>query len=264
METYLIAALLGVIEGLTEFLPISSTGHLILANHLLGLNEAEWSTFNIMIQLGAVLAIVSLYFKRLWGVLIGLPTNPQARHFALLILVALAPSLILGALFGSMIKSALFNPFVVGVTLILGGLVIVMVEQMHLKPRYQQIEAIPLKTGVMIGFAQALAMIPGTSRSGATIMGGLMLGLERRTAAEFSFFLAVPTMVAAFTHEAVKYRNDFDFSQIGIIAVGFVAAFISALLVVKPFLDIVTRHGFAPFAYYRVALGALVLTLMWL
>jgi undecaprenyl-diphosphatase len=263
METYLIAALLGIIEGLTEFLPISSTGHLILANHLLGLNEAEWHTFDIMIQLGAILAIVCLYFRRLWSVVVGLPTRPESRHFAMLIAAALLPALVLGVTFGGTIKEALFNPLVVGATLIIGGIVILAIEQLHLRPRFVQIEQIPLKTGFMIGLAQALAMIPGTSRSGATIMGGLLLGLERRTAAEFSFFLAIPTMVAAFAHEAYSLRHEFATTQMGVIAVGFVASFISALLVVQPFLNIVGRHGFAPFAYYRVALGTLVLTLMY-
>lgn len=262
MEAYLIAVVLGIIEGLTEFLPISSTGHLILANQMLGLNEKDWATFDIMIQLGAILAIVCLYFRRLWSVLIGLPSNPGARQFALVILIALLPSLVLGALFGSTIKALLFSPLVVGITLILGGLVILYVEHLHLKPIYAEVESVPLRSGLLIGLAQAVSMIPGTSRSAATIVGGLLLSLERKTAAEFSFFLAIPTMVAAFAHEAWSNRHTLDFSQEGVIAVGFVVSFLAALVVVKPFLGIVGRYGFAPFAYYRVALGTLVLTLL--
>ena len=264
MSEYLTAVILGIVEGLTEFLPISSTGHLILANQMLGLDERDWATFDVMIQLGAILAIVCLYFGRLWKVLVGLPSSPAARQFALVILAALAPSLVLGALFGGMIKDALFSPLVVGITLILGGIIILAVEHRHLAPKYFDIESMPIRTGLMIGLAQAVAMIPGTSRSGATIIGGLLLGLERKTAAEFSFFLAIPTMLAAFSHEAYSNRHELDFSQAGIIAVGFAVSFISALLVVKPFLTIVSRIGFAPFAYYRVALGTLVLTLLWL
>lgn len=264
MSDYVTAVILGIVEGLTEFLPISSTGHLILANRMLGLNEAEWATFDVMIQLGAILAIVCLYFRRLWDVLVGLPTSARARQFALVILLALLPSLVLGALFGSAIKALLFSPFVVGITLILGGIVILIVEAMYKTPVYREVEQIPAKTALMIGLAQAVSMIPGTSRSGATIIGGLLLGLERKTAAEFSFFLAIPTMLAAFSHEAYSNRHELDFSEAGVIAVGFAVSFISALLVVKPFLGLIGRYGFAPFAYYRVALGTLVLTLLWL
>jgi undecaprenyl-diphosphatase len=264
MSDYLIAVILGIVEGLTEFLPISSTGHLILANKMLGLNEADWATFDVMIQLGAILAIVCLYFQRLWTVLIGIPTSPRARQFALVILIAMVPALVLGVLFGGTIKALLFSPFVVGITLILGGIVILIVESLARQPAYHEVETIPVKAALMIGLAQAVSMIPGTSRSGATIIGGLLLGLDRKTAAEFSFFLAIPTMLAAFVHEAYSNWHALDFSHTGVIAVGFVVSFLSALLVVKPFLGLVGRYGFAPFAYYRVALGALVLTLLWL
>lgn len=263
MNDYIAAIILGIIEGLTEFLPISSTGHMILAQHLLGVSGPAWDTFKIMIQLGAVLALVTIYFQRLWTVFITLPTNPASRHFALLLLVAITPALVLGALFGGAIKDYLFNPFVVGITLILGGLIILAVEAMHKVARYHAVEELTLRTALLVGLAQTVAMIPGTSRSGATIIGGLLAGLDRRTAAEFSFFLAIPTMFAAFMHEAIKHGDSMNFDEIGLIAVGFVTSFISAWLIVKPFLDFVSRVGFAPFAYYRVALGTLVLTLMY-
>ena len=263
MYDYLVAVILGIVEGLTEFLPVSSTGHLILAEKVLGVEGTMWQTFEIMIQLGAILAVVLLYFQKLWGTLLGLPSDPAARHFALLLLIALLPSVVLGFLFASTIKALLFNPAVVGIMLIVGGLVILVVEHLHREDAYTDTDQIPLLTGLWIGLAQAVSMIPGTSRSAATIVGGRLLGLDRHTATELSFFLAIPTMVAAFAHEAIKYRHDLDFSAAGIIAVGFVTAFVSAYLIVKPFLKFVSSNGFAPFAYYRVGLGALVLTLLW-
>jgi undecaprenyl-diphosphatase len=264
MNDYLTAALLGLVEGLTEFLPVSSTGHLILLVDLLGLDMPPGRTFEVMIQLGAILAICIVYVNKLWQTLIGLPHDPKARHFAILVLLGFLPAMVLGALFHKTIKEVLFSPAVVGTTLILGGIVILVVEMMQRHVKYRSIEEVPLATGLGIGFAQALAMIPGTSRSGATIIGGLLLGLDRRVAAELSFFLAIPTMTAAFVFDAYKNRDQLSFDDAGLIAVGFISAFIAALLVVKPFLAIVGRIGFAPFAYYRVALGTLVLTLLWL
>ena len=262
METYLIAVVLGIVEGLTEFLPISSTGHLILAEQLLGVHGPLWETLEIMIQLGAILAVVCLYFRKLWSTLVTLPSDPRSRQFAAVILAALVPSLVLGALFGSRIKALLFNSATVGVTLILGGLVILLVERSSRAIRFRSVDDVPLRTGILIGLAQAVSMIPGTSRSGATIIGGLLLGLDRRAATEFSFFLAIPTMAAAFAYEAYKARDSLDFSSAGLVAAGFVAAFVSALVIVRPFLEFVARVGFAPFAYYRVGLGTLVLTLL--
>jgi undecaprenyl-diphosphatase len=262
MYDYFCAVILGIVEGLTEFLPISSTGHLILVRHLLGVEGPVWETFDIMIQLGAILAVVVLYFQRLWTVLMRLPHDPSARQFALLLLIALAPSLILGAIFGSTIKYHLFNPVTVGTTLILGGFIILAVEFTQRTVRFREVEEIPLLTALWIGLVQTVSMVPGTSRSGATIIGSLLLGLDRRTATEFSFFLAIPTMLAAFTYEAYKGRDTLDFSGAGIIAVGFVVSFLAALAIIKPFLNFVSRVGFAPFAYYRIALGTLVLTLM--
>jgi undecaprenyl-diphosphatase len=264
MENYLIAALLGVIEGLTEFLPVSSTGHLILFVDLLGFQAPPGQTFEVMIQLGAILALITLYYRKVFGTIFGLPTDPAARRFALLILLGFLPAMVLGASFHGFIKAVLFSPVVVATALIAGGIVILIVEETQKRVLYREVDAIPLKTGFLIGVAQAMAMVPGVSRSGATIVGGLLLGLERRTAAEFSFFLSMPTMAAAFAYDAFKNRALLDFDDAGLIATGFVAAFIAALLVVKPFLAVVSRIGFAPFAFHRVALGTFVLALIYM
>jgi undecaprenyl-diphosphatase len=263
-NNYLIAALLGVIEGLTEFLPVSSTGHLILFIDLLGFKAPPGKTFEVMIQLGAILALILLYFRKLWSTLIGLPTDPQARRFALVVLLAFLPAMVLGALLHGFIKEKLFRPDVVAIMLIVGGVVILAVEQMAKSERYKSIDEVPPRTGFLVGLAQCMALIPGMSRSGATIIGGLLLGLERRTAAEFSFFLSIPTMSAAFAYDLYKNRDALSFDDAGLIATGFIAAFIAALLVVKPFLAVVSRIGFAPFAFYRVALGVFVLVLLYL
>jgi undecaprenyl-diphosphatase len=264
MENYLIAALLGLIEGLTEFLPVSSTGHLILFVDLLGFKAPPGQTFEVMIQLGAILALITLYYRKVFGTIFGLPTDPAARRFALLILLGFLPAMVLGASFHGFIKAVLFSPVVVATALIVGGIVILIVEETQKRVLYREVDVIPLKTGFLIGVAQAMAMVPGVSRSGATIVGGLLLGLERRTAAEFSFFLSMPTMAAAFAYDAFKNRALLNFDDAGLIATGFVAAFIAALLVVKPFLAIVSRIGFAPFAFYRVALGTFVLALIYM
>lgn len=263
MDNYLIAALLGVIEGLTEFLPVSSTGHLILFIDLLGFDAPPGQTFEVMIQLGAILALITIYFRKVFGTIFGLPTDPAARRFALLILVAFLPAMVLGATFHGFIKSVLFSPVVVATALIVGGIVILIVEETQKRVIHREPDNLPLKTGFLIGLAQAMAMVPGVSRSGATIVGGLLLGLERRAAAEFSFFLSIPTMSAAFVYDAYKNRNSLSFDDAELIAIGFVTAFIAALLVVRPFLAIVSRIGFAPFAFYRIALGTFVLVLLY-
>jgi undecaprenyl-diphosphatase len=262
MENYLLAALLGIIEGLTEFLPVSSTGHLILFVDLLGFKAPPGRTFEVMIQLGAILALVVLYFRKLWATVTGLPTDPAARRFAALIIAAFVPAMILGAAFHSQIKAVLFSPMVVATALIVGGFVILVVEHLQKRVLYATVDEVPVRTGFYIGCAQAMALVPGVSRSGATIIGGLLLGLDRRAAAEFSFFLSMPTMFAAFGYDAFKNRACLSFDDAGLIATGFIAAFIAALLVVKPFLAIVSRVGFAPFAYYRIALGTVVLVIL--
>jgi undecaprenyl-diphosphatase len=264
MENYLIAALLGLIEGLTEFLPVSSTGHLILFVDMLGFKAPPGQTFEVMIQLGAILALITLYYRKVFGTIFGLPSDPAARRFALLIVIGFLPAMVLGAAFHKVIKEVLFSPAVVATSLIVGGIIILIVEETQKRVRYHDIESIPLLTGFLVGVAQAVAMVPGVSRSGATIIGGLLLGLERRTAAEFSFFLSMPTMAAAFAFDAVKNRDQLSFDDAGLIATGFIAAFIAALLVVKPFLTIVSKIGFAPFAFYRVALGTFVLVLLYI
>ncbi len=264
MNTYVAAAFLGLIEGLTEFLPVSSTGHLIVFVDLLGFQGPPGKTFEVMIQLGAIFALVILYFGKLWSTLIGLPTDPAARRFALSIAVAFLPALVLGATLHGFIKSVLFSPLVVAVALIAGGLVILVVEETQRHVRYAKADHIPLGISLLIGIGQTLALIPGVSRSGATIIAGLLLGLERRAAAEFSFFLSIPTMTGAFVYDAYKNRDVLNFGDAGVIAVGFVVAFLAALVVVKPFLAVVSRTGFAPFAYYRIALGTFILTLAYL
>jgi undecaprenyl-diphosphatase len=263
-NNYVIAALLGVIEGLTEFLPVSSTGHLILFIDLLGFKAPPGKTFEVMIQLGAILALILIYFRKLWGTLIGLPTDPAARRFALVITLAFLPAMVLGAGLHGFIKEKLFSATVVATALIVGGIAILAVEQIAKAERFKSVDDVPPLTGFLVGVAQCLALIPGMSRSGATIIGGLLLGLERRTAAEFSFFLSIPTMTAAFAYDLYKNRGELSFDDAGLISVGFISAFIAALLVVKPFLAIVSKIGFAPFAFYRVALGVFVLTLLYL
>jgi undecaprenyl-diphosphatase len=264
VNTYVAAAILGLIEGLTEFLPVSSTGHLIIFEDLLGFQGPPGKTFEVMIQLGAILALVILYFHKLWTTLIGLPFDPAARRFTLSILLAFLPAVALGATLHGFIKSVLFSPLVVATALIIGGLVIIIVEETQKRVLYKEADSVPLGRSFLIGVGQTLALVPGVSRSGATIIAGLFLGLERRAAAEFSFFLSIPTMTGAFVYDAYKNRHVLDFAHWGVISVGFIAAFISALLVVKPFLAVVSRIGFAPFAYYRIALGTFVLTLAYL
>ncbi len=264
LKTYVTAAILGLIEGLTEFLPVSSTGHLILFVDFLGFQGPPGKTFEVMIQLGAILALVLLYFGKLWSTLTGLTFDTDARRFAVSITLAFLPALILGATLHGFIKSVLFSPQVVAWALIAGGLVILAVEETQRSVRYWEADRIPFGTSFLIGVGQTLALIPGVSRSGATIIAGLLLGLERRAAAEFSFFLSIPTMTGAFVYDAYKNRDVLNFADAGVIGTGFVVAFFAALLVVKPFLSIVSRSGFAPFAYYRIALGTFVLTLDYL
>ena len=255
--------LLGIVEGLTEFLPVSSTGHLILATKLLGYDAAKWEVFNIVIQLGAILAVVVLYWRTFWAVLQGLVRrDPIAIRFTRNILVAFIPAAVIGMVLHKRIEALLGDAFVVAVALILGGMAILAIEWRAKKTTVAGVADIPLKTVVGIGFIQCLAMIPGVSRSGATIMGALSLGVERRTAAEFSFFLAIPTMLGATVVQLASHRHELTAPGaigLGTIAIGFVVAFIVALGVIKAFVSIVTRHGFAPFAWYRIVAGAAAL-----
>ncbi len=251
------AAILGLIEGLTEFIPVSSTGHLILASQLMGFSSTG-NTFEVLIQLGAVLAVLSVYFGKLWHVATTLPSSPRSRHFVLGILVAFLPAAVIGALAHGFIKSVLFEtPMVICVALLVGGIVLLVIDRLPREPRYTDAESYPLSLCLKIGFIQCLAMIPGTSRSGATIAGALLLGADKRSAAEFSFFLAMPTMAGAFAYDLYKNYHLLDMNDALTITVGFVMAFLSALVVVRSLLAFVSRHGFAPFAWWRIVVGAI-------
>ena len=252
------AVFLGIVEGVTEFLPVSSTGHLLLAGRFFNLGEGEfWNTFDILIQLGAILAIVCLYFGKLWRAATGMFTDPVQRRFVISVLVAFLPAMVIGGLLGGVVKAYLFNPWVVCFTLIVGGAILLWVDQLDLNPIHHDASAYPLPMSLGIGLAQCLALIPGTSRSGATIVSAMLFGSDKHAAAEFSFFLAIPTMVGAFAYDAFKSRHELNFDHITIIAIGFVVSFVVALVVVRAFLSYVTRHGFMPFAWWRVVVGTL-------
>ncbi|MEH2472886.1 undecaprenyl-diphosphatase [Nitrobacteraceae bacterium AZCC 2161] len=253
------AVILGVVEGVTEFLPVSSTGHLLLAERFFDLGEDSfWKSFAVLIQLGAILAILAIYFGKLWHIAQGLFSGSvQARRFVIGVLVAFLPAAVLGAALGGYIKSYLFNPWVVCFSLIVGGAILLWVDQLDLDPDHDDATKFSLPMYFKIGCAQCLAMIPGVSRSGATIVGAMLLGADKRAAAEFSFFLAIPTMVGAFVYDLYKSRGDLSIDHGMIIAIGFVVSFITAIIVVKSFLGYVTRHGFALFAWWRVIVGTL-------
>ncbi|MGJ5040458.1 MULTISPECIES: undecaprenyl-diphosphate phosphatase [unclassified Bradyrhizobium] len=258
MSDTLRAVLLGIVEGVTEFLPVSSTGHLLLAERFFGLgDEGFWKSFAILIQLGAILAIVALYFFKLYRVAIGALTNPDDRRFIIGVLIAFLPAVIVGLIAGKYIKALLFDPWVVCFSLIVGGAILLWVDQIDLKPREHDATRYPLMMYLWIGVAQCLAMIPGVSRSGATIVAAMLLGGDKRSAAEFSFFLAIPTMVGAFVYDFYKSRAEMTADHLGLIAIGFVVSFITAMIVVKAFLGYVTRHGFVLFAWWRVIVGTL-------
>jgi len=260
------ATILGIVEGVTEFLPVSSTGHLILASALLGYKDDHWTLFNIVIQLGAILAIVVLYWRTFWAVLHGLARfDPTSIRFVRNLLVAFLPAAVIGLALHKQIEKMLLSPLTVAVALIVGGIAIIGIERTVKEGHVKGVADIPLPKVIGIGFIQCLAMIPGVSRSGATILGALSLGVERRTAAEFSFFLAIPTMLGATVLELVTKRHELMAANgvgFGLIGVGFVVAFIVALLVVKWFVGLVGRTGFSPFGWYRIALGALALVFL--
>ena len=263
MSTLLTAIILGIVEGVTEFLPVSSTGHLILATKLLGFDAEKWAAFNVIIQLGAILAIVVLYWRTFWAVLEGLfRKQPMSWKFVRNILIGFLPSAILGFLLIKNIEALLGNATVVAWALILGGIAILVIERLVKNTPTVGVAEMPVKTAIGVGLVQCLSMIPGVSRSGATILGGLSLGVERRTAAEFSFFLAIPTMIGASTLELVKNRDDLGAASLGDIAIGFVVSFIVAIVVIRWFMGIVTKRGFSPFGWYRIAAGGAAL--LWL
>jgi undecaprenyl-diphosphatase len=252
------AVLLGLVEGLTEFLPVSSTGHLLLIQRFFGFDDDDFGkTFAVLIQLGAILAILSIYFTRLWRLFIGMFTDPASRRFVIGILVAFLPAAIVGAAAHSFIKGVLFNPWVVCFTLIAGGGVLLWVDQLDLKPRYHDASTFTLPMYLAIGVFQCLAMIPGVSRSGATIVSAMLLGSDKRSAAEFSFFLATPTLVGAFAYDLFKNYKLLNADNTLLVAAGFATSFVCGWIVVKSLLDYVTRHGFALFAWWRVLVGSL-------
>jgi undecaprenyl-diphosphatase len=263
MTELLVAILLGIVEGVTEFLPVSSTGHLILASELMGYDAAQWAVFNIAIQPGAILAIVVLYWRTFLAVAKGLLRLEAASvAFVRNLLIAFVPAVVLGLAFGDQIDALLENAVVVAWALIAGGVAILVVERFARTENVLGISGVSTMQSVKIGLVQCLAMIPGVSRSGATIMGAMALGIDRRTAADFSFFLALPTLTGATVLQLYKHRDAITADGLGLIAVGFVVSFVVALAVVKAFLAVVTKHGFAPFAWYRIVAGGAAL--VWL
>ncbi|HPT49396.1 MAG TPA: undecaprenyl-diphosphate phosphatase [Accumulibacter sp.] len=253
------AFILGIVEGVTEFLPVSSTGHLILAGDLLDFNDERGKLFEIVIQSGAILAVCWEYRAKIVDVLRGLPREVAAQRFALNLLIAFMPLAILGLLFGKTIKSHLFNAPVVAMAFIVGGLIILWAERRQHRIRVETVDALSAGDALLLGLAQALALIPGTSRSGATIIGGLLFGLSRRAATEFSFFLAMPTLIAATLYQLHKERALLSMDDIGMWSVGFIAAFVSAFWAVRGLLRYISTHDFSLFAWYRIAFGIVVL-----
>jgi undecaprenyl-diphosphatase len=256
---YLVAAILGVVQGLTEFLPVSSTAHLLIAGRLLGYDDPG-GVFTTMIQLGAVLAVMWLYRVKIMTVVAGIFTDRDAQRFTLMLLAAFLPAVFAGLFLADYVQRVLYlSLYVIAVSFIVGGVVMLVVERFRPEPVVVDAEQTPLSRALGIGLCQVLALVPGVSRSGATIVGAMLLRLDRPAAAEFSFFLAMPTMVAAFAYELLESRQYLTTDRTTEIAIGFVTAFISALLVVKPFLQFVRRAGFVPFAWYRIVLGGVLL-----
>ena len=255
--TFLLAALLGIIQGLTEFLPISSTAHLLVGGELLGYDD---DVFTVMIQLGSILAVMWLYRGKILAVVSGLATDPEARRFTLMLIVACLPAFVAGAFLADFVQDVLYESLdVIAWALIVGGVVMLAVERRPPEVRVREADRTSVGRAFGIGVCQMLALVPGVSRAGATIVGGRLLGLDRAAAAEFSFFLAMPTMAGAFAYELLNMRQQLVPDRAAEIAVGFVMAFVAALIVVRPFLRYVARAGFAPFAWYRIAAGALIL-----
>jgi len=252
------AIILGVVEGLTEFIPVSSTGHLLLVQRFFGFGDDDFGkSFAVLIQFGAILALLSIYSVRLWQLFIGMFNSPQARRFILGVLIAFLPAAVVGALAYKLIKEVLFNPWIVCISLIVGGAILFWVDRLDLKPRYRDVTTFSLPTYLIIGIAQCASMIPGVSRSGATIVSAMLLGADRRAAAEFSFWLAMPTMAGAFAYDLYKDHGHLSQSNLLIIAVGFIVSFIAAWFVVKTFLGYVSRNGFTLFVWWRIVVGAL-------
>lgn len=261
------AILLGILEGMTEYLPVSSTGHLLLAEHFLGLGFSDPvfdKTFAVLIQLGSILALLLVYFRKLLNIAIALPTSKEARNFVLGVLIAFLPAALIGYVLRDFIKNVLFNPLIVCIALILGGFVLIVVDQLPLKGKHDDATRFPLSMYLKIGLCQCLAMVPGVSRSGATIVGAMLMGADKRAAAEFSFFLAMPTMASAFAYDLLKSYKFLTFDDGILIVIGFAAAFVSALVVVRSFLDFVSKRGFALFAWWRIIVGLVGFAGLWI
>lgn len=250
------ALILGLLEGLTEFIPVSSTAHVQLASHFLGF-KSPGNAFTILVQLGAILAILLVYFRKLLDVALTLHSSERSRWFVISILVGFLPAAVIGAAGEKYISEMLETPVLMCYMLIIGGIALLVVDRLRLQPKYFDAMAYPLPLAFKIGFCQCLAMIPGTSRSGATIVGALLMGTDKRSAAEFSFFLAMPTMVGAFVLKLFKTRNDLSFDDATTIFVGFLSAFVAGLFVVRSLLAFVSRRGYAPFAWWRIIIGVL-------
>ena len=259
MPSFLKAALLGVLQGITEFLPVSSTAHLLIGERLIGYSDPG-GVFTVMIQLGSIVAVMWLYRAKILSVIAGLPSRPESRRFALMIVLATVPALVAGFFFSKFVKSVLYGSFVViAVAFIVGGIIMLVVERFRPVPDVMSVDELPVGRAVAIGAFQALALIPGVSRSGGTIVAAMAMRVDRAAAAEFTFFLAMPTMTAAFAHDLLDVRHSLGSARATEIAVGFVMALLSSALVIKPFLNYVRRSGFAPFAWYRIALGLALL-----
>lgn len=264
-QTIVEALLLGLLEGLTEFIPVSSTGHILLAGHFLGF-ESTGKTFEVLIQLGAILAILSVYFGRLWQMFLDLPRDRKTQHFIAGILVAFLPAAVIGALAHGFIKTVLFEtPMLICIMLILGGFVLLWVDSWANQPKYKDVTAFPMRVYFAIGLFQCLSMIPGTSRSGSTIVGALLLGADKRSAAEFSFFLAMPTMIGAFAYDLFKNHSILSASDLTLIVAGFISAFMMAVIVVRWLLEYVSRRGYRLFGWWRLVVGTvgLIALLIW-
>jgi undecaprenyl-diphosphatase len=261
------AAIMGVVEGLTEFLPISSTGHLILAGALLGFDDDKAKVFDIAIQTGAIFAVILVYWQKIRDTILALPSDKQAQRFALNVLIAFLPAVILGLLFGKAIKAHLFTPVVVASTFIIGGFIILWAERRQQRnptlARIHEVEQMTPLDALKVGLAQCLAMVPGTSRSGATIIGGMLFGLSRKAATDFSFYLAIPTLMGAGAYSLYKERALLSLADVPLFAVGLVVSFLSAWLCIRWLLRYIATHSFAGFAYYRIVFGVVVLATAW-
>lgn len=259
---WIAAVLLGIVEGLTEFIPVSSTGHLVLAADFFKAPTPPGRVFEIVIQLGAILAVCVLYWRRLWSKAFAFFTDKAARYFIYSVLAAFGPAVILGLAIGDYVDALFFRPSVIAMALILGGVIIILVERRHLPVKFEEAESIRPLTALKIGAVQCLAFIPGVSRSGASIIGARLMGVGQKAAAEFSFFVAIPTMIGATAYDLYKSRDSLSSDGVTMIVIGFIVSFLSALAIIKPFLGFVARRGLVPFAWYRIALGLFIFALL--